>query len=205
MSHTPAHIKERIALRGWLLGREWYTAVEAFEYAEGYHDGLRKDGVTPEFNHQIQIALYLTTLAPHLVNPEATITTAFLHDVCEDYDVEFAEITRRFGTEVGDATHAMTKVHKGIKRNPEEVAVEQAQNPIASVLKGADRIHNQATAPGVFGPDKILEYVEETEQFILPMLKTARRTFPTQDGAYQNIRTVLVSQNHMLRHLASAL
>lgn len=201
---TATHTKERIALRHWLLGREYYKAAEAMTYAEGFHDGLRKDGVTPEFNHQIRIALYVMTLTPHLMHPEATLTTVFLHDVCEDYDVEFSEITRRFGQQVGDATHAMTKIHKGIKRSAEEVKAEQQACPIASIVKGADRIHNQSTMAGVFGAEKIREYLTETEEFILPMLKVARRAFPSQDGAYQNARVVLNTQNDTLRHFAAA-
>lgn len=199
---TTSHAKERIALRYWLLGREWFTAAEAFEFAEGYHCGLRKDGITPEFSHQISIANYLTTLTPHLLHPEATIAVALLHDVCEDYDVEFTEITAQFGNQIGDATHAMTKVHKGIKRHPDEVRAEQGRCPIASVVKGADRIHNQSTMVGVFGAAKIHEYVAETDTMILPMLKTARRAFPSQTGAYQNERLVLRTQNATLRHFA---
>jgi (p)ppGpp synthase/HD superfamily hydrolase len=201
MTHT--HAKERIALRHWLLGREWYKAAEAFTYAETFHCGLRKDGVTPEFNHQVQVALYLSTLTPHLLFPQETITTALLHDVPEDFDVEFAEIESLFGNQVAEATHACTKVHKGSKRDPHEVKAAQESNPIASPVKGADRIHNQSTMAGVFSNAKILEYVEETETFILPMLKAARRRFPSQDGAYQNERVVLLTQNAAMRHFAS--
>lgn len=203
-SPTASHIKERIALRSWLLGREWYSAVEAFEYAEGHHNGIRKDGVTPEFSHQVSIALHCTTLVPHLLHPQATIICALLHDVCEDYEVEFHEIERLFGAQVADSVHAMTKVHKGVKRNPDEVKVAQENNPIASIVKGCDRVHNQSTMVGVFGPDKIQGYVVETETFIIPMLKVARRRYPSQDGAYQNVRLVLRTQNDMLRHFGSA-
>lgn len=201
---TATHTKERIALRYWLLGREWFKAAEAFEFAEGHHNGFRKDGITPEFNHQIQIANYLTSLTPHLLHPEATLTVALLHDVCEDYAVNFSEIASLFGQQVADATHAMTKVHKGIKRHPDEVKAEQENCPIASVVKGADRIHNQSTMVGVFGPAKIAAYIDETETYILPMLKVARRRFPSQDGAYQNERLVLRTQNSTLRHFAEA-
>lgn len=202
---TSTHAKERIALRHWLLGREFYKAAEAMTYAEGHHDGLRKDGVTEEFNHQVRIALYTMTLVPHLLHPEATLTTVFLHDVCEDYDVEFAEIEDHFGAQVADATHAMTKVHKGIKRDPNEVKAAQEACPIASVVKGADRIHNQSTMAGVFSAAKISEYLSETNEYILPMLKVARRTFTSQDLAYQNERQVLRTQSDILRHFATAI
>lgn len=202
---TATHAKERIALRHLFLGRGWYQAAEAMTYAETFHDGLRKDGITPEFNHQVQIGLYLYTLVPHLLHPEATLVTTLIHDVPEDYDVDFSEIEGLFGAQVADSTHAMTKVHKGIKRNPEEVAAAQAACPIASVVKGADRIHNQSTMAGVFSAEKIVDYIDETETFILPMLKKARRKFPVQDGAYQNERLVLRTQNTTYRHFATAL
>lgn len=200
---TGTHAKERIALRHWLLGREWFKAAEAMTWAEGYHTGVRKDGVTPEFNHQVQIALYLATLTPHLLHPEDTITTAFAHDVCEDFDVEFSVVEGLFGGRVAQATHSVTKVHKGFKRHPAEVMAAQANDPIGSVVKGADRIHNQSTLAGVFGNAKILEYIEETETYILPMLKQARQKFPAQSAAYQNERIMLRTQNATLRHFAS--
>ena len=190
--------RQRIALRSWLLGRSWFAAVRAMDYAEGYHNGLRKDGVTPEFAHQVQIALHATTLVPHLLYPQETVTVAFLHDIAEDYDVEFDVIEMKFGKQVSDSVRAMTKIHKGVKRDPHEVAAAQAADPIASVAKGIDRNHNQSTMVGVFTDEKIASYLDETREFILPMLKQGRRNFPEQDGAYQNVRTSLVAQMDML-------
>lgn len=195
------HVKERATLLGWLHGREWSNAVRALHFAEGHHTGTRKDGVTPEFSHQVRIALYLSTLAPHFPQPEEVITTALLHDVCEDYDVTFEEITDRFGAVVGKSVTAMTKVYQGQRLPAEHVASLQADDPIASATKGADRIHNQSTAIGVFSTAKITEYVEETNTHILPMLKAARKNFPHQNGAYQNIKTVLTSQVSTLEAL----
>ncbi len=190
--------RQRIALRSWLLGRGWTNAVRAMTFAESYHSGLRKDGITPEFAHQVHIALGVTTLVPHLLFQEETVVAAFLHDVCEDYDVEFDVIEAKFGKLVCDAVRALTKEHKGIKRDAAEVAAAQAACPIASVVKGLDRNHNQATLVGVFTDAKIGAYLDETRTFILPMLKTARRTCPEQDGAYQNIRNSLLDQIEML-------
>lgn len=190
--------RQRIALRSWLLGRGWTNAVRAMTFAESYHCHLRKDGVTPEFAHQVHIALNVTTLVPHLLHQEETVIVAFLHDVCEDYDVEFDVIEAKFGKLVADAVRALTKEHKGVKRDPHEVAATQAACPIASVVKGLDRNHNQATLVGVFTHSKIASYLDETRTFILPMLKTARRSCPEQDGAYQNIRVNLLDQIEML-------
>lgn len=197
------HIKERATLLGWLHGNGWHNAARALHFAESHHTGLRKDGITPEFSHQVHISLYLTTLAPHFPQGEEVISTALLHDVCEDYDITFDEIEDRFGRTVRKAVTAMTKETRGVRLNPEHVVDLQANDEIASVCKGADRIHNQSTAIGVFSPSKIEEYVDETRTQILPMLKAARKNFPHQNGAYQNIRTVLTSQVSALEALTT--
>lgn len=197
------HIKERSTLLGWLQGQGWFNAVRALHFAEEYHCGLRKDGITPEFSHQVRISLYLTTLVPHFRQGEEVITTALLHDVCEDYDVTFEEIEAHFGPVARRSVTAMTKEYQGERLPADYIAHLQAEDEIASISKGADRIHNQSTAIGVFSAPKIEEYVEETRSHILPMLKAARKNFPHQNGAYQNIKTVLASQVSALEALTA--
>jgi hypothetical protein len=83
-----------------------------------------------------------------------------------------AEIAReRFGDRVADAVNAMTKTFRGTVRDPRVVFDQIASDLIASVAKGSDRIHNQHTAFGVFTADKIRDYVTETEEYFLPMLR----------------------------------
>lgn len=197
-----SYTKSRIAIRYWLLGRNWHMAADALEFASTYHTGTRKDGVTPEFAHQIAIAHYVRTLHEHLLFPEATIATAFLHDVREDYDIADEEIRGRFGNQVADAVAAMTKTFRGTRSATHSVFQLIANNPIASAAKGADRIHNQHTCHGVFSPQKILEYITETEEHFLPMLHTARTRFTHQEPVYENMKFVLNSQVQLLRAVA---
>jgi len=65
-------------------------------------------------------------------------------------------------------------------------------------VKGADRIHNVQTMLGVFDLAKQQEYIHETEEYILPTLKEARRRFPHQEPAYENIKHMLQSQIELL-------
>lgn len=195
------HIQERASLLGWLHNQGWSKAIRALHFAEEYHCGLRKDGVTPEFSHQVRIALYLSTLVAHFRQGEEVLVTALLHDVCEDYDVTFEEIEAIFGMIVRKSVTAMTKEYQGERLPAEDVAYMQANDAIASINKGADRIHNQSTAVGVFSMPKIEEYVGETRSQIMPMLAAAQKNFPDQNGAYQNITTVLTSQMFTLETL----
>lgn len=195
--------KQKLALRYWLLGRGFTQASRAMDFAESYHCGTRKDGITEEFSHQVAIVSYLRSLLPHLLHGEETLSAAFLHDVREDYDVADEEIRTRFGPRVADAVDAVTKTFRGERRDDVKLFERIAADPIASILKPADRGHNQNTMVGVFTPEKMGEYATETETLFLPMIRRARRTFPEQEGAYENAKLLLVSQVNLVRAITS--
>lgn len=132
------------------------------------------------------------------------IATIFLHDVREDYGVSDGEIRSIFDNDafalrVADAVDAMTKEFRGLKRLEDEVFAAIGQNAIASIAKGADRVHNLNSMLGVFTVKKQQEYVGEVHDFFLPMLKRARRLFPHQVNAYENIKFVLETQVAMIK------
>ena len=198
-----AYGKQRIALRYWLLGAGMHDAVAAMDFAEQHHAGTRKDGFTPEFAHQVAIVSYLRTLGPHLDNPAATYAAGFLHDVREDYDLPDIVIRSRFGDTVADAVDAMTKTFAGSDRDLDTVFAAIAGNPVASIAKLADRIHNLDSMIGVFTTTKALQYAQETRERFLPMLHQVRRAFPTQEAAYENAKLVLTSQVRLIELLAA--
>jgi (p)ppGpp synthase/HD superfamily hydrolase len=191
--------KREISLRYWLQGSQYFKALHALEWAKRYHTGVRKDGVTPEIDHQISIAHYVRTLHASLQYPEDTLITVLLHDVREDYGVSDQEVEREFGALVARAVDAVTKTFRGDKRDAQQLFDRMAQDPIASVVKGADRIHNLNSMVGVFSPDKQQAYVEEAEQLFFPMLKRARRFHPQQEPVYENIKHMLRSQVTLIK------
>lgn len=185
-----------ISLRYWLLGmshndKSYIVALEALEYAKNIHTGFRKDGATPEFQHQLEIAQYLRTLLPFLEHPAEVLATTFLHDAPEDYDISFSEIDSKFGSLVREAVELLTKEYKGNKKNLDELFHNMGQNSIASIVKGGDRIHNLQSMVGVFTIEKQKIYILETVKYIVPMLKNARRNFVFQEAAYENIKSFI--------------
>lgn len=185
--------KLKLSLRYYLLGKGWYVAVDALEYGESIHTGLRKDGVTHEFEHQVRIAHYLRTL--DCMSPEETIAVALLHDVREDYNIPDHELARRFGPTIAEACIILDKNGK----TPDAYYHDIANNPITSLAKGGDRIHNMQTMVGVFSSEKQLRYVGEVESWFFPMIKQAKRQFPQQERAYENIKHVLENQVELIK------
>lgn len=187
--------KLKLSLRYWLHGKEYFTALKAMDLAASYHKGMRKDGKTPEFHHQVSIAAYIRTL-PNLLKREETIAAAFLHDLVEDYSFSLIELENRFGPVITKSVKLLTKDTEGYY----DIYFDGiGSNDIASIVKGADRMHNFQSMVGVFTKEKQLDYINECEQLIMPMLKDARRLFPEQETAYENIKLVLCSQMDLLK------
>lgn len=195
--------KRRMTLRQQLIGARMYNALVAMEFAGQHHVGFRKDQVTPEFDHQISIALYAMTL-PDIRYREEVIATIMLHDVREDYDITDAEIRalfvdKEFANRVANAVESMTKEWRGVRKDEAKVFEAIANDEIASIAKGCDRVNNIQSMLGVFTIEKQKEYVGEVDALFLPMLKIARRAFPHQVLAYENIKFVLKSQIELIR------
>lgn len=198
------HQKSFISVRYWLQGRAWHTALEALEFAHAFHLGKRKDGVTPEFQHQLSIVYFVRTLENHLMFPEETIAACCLHDTPEDADIGFEEVSAKFGSKISDAVKLLTKKHRGYKKPTDVYYREIADCEIASVVKGADRVNNIQTMIGVFTLAKQEEYIRETADYVLPMLKAARRKHTRQEPAYENIKIMLQNQIALIQAVHQA-
>jgi (p)ppGpp synthase/HD superfamily hydrolase len=190
--------KLRGAVRRTLITRGYLLSLEAMEFAERYHTGLRKDG-SYEFSHQLEMAQLILDL-PHVEQIDETLAVCFLHDVREDYGVGDDVLRDRFGARVADAVDLLTKEFQGVRIWAEFAYSRIAADPIAAVVKGADRIHNLRTMPGAFTAPKQSEYQFETVVHIRPMLLRARTIFDTRHAALTALIQVL---DHLIPHHAA--
>ena len=181
-------------LRHYLKGKGFHSALKALKFGEEEHSkigtGYRKDKVTPNFYHQVEIALSLITLK-EVVHEEETIIAGLLHDVMEDCNVEKTVIEQKFGKLSADAIEKLTKEFKGIKKDMQSYFDVIATCPIASLVKLADRMNNISTMVGVFTIPKQEEYVKEIKDYFIPLLKEARGNFPEQSMSYHNMSLFL--------------
>ena len=195
--------KRLISLRYWMAGRNFHLALRALDPNRRLFHGLRKDGATPEFDHHVCQAHFVRTL-PNVLFMEETLASVFFHDSPEDHGLSFQEIRHlyadapTFGDRVANAVQRLTKTWRGQAVEASVIFPAMAECPIASLNKGVDRIHNQQSMVGVFTPAKQRLYLQETEEFILPMLKAAAQRFPEQEEAYKILRTVLKMQGALI-------
>lgn len=191
--------KLKLVLTTHLRTKGFFKALRAMELAMKYHTNTRKDG-QPEFSHQVSQACLFMTIEPFALHPEETYITIFLHDTPEDYqdseEVSVKSIKAEFGPIAGTGVEYMCKEHSAIdgKLSNEFYYGRMPKSPVTSLCKGLDRVHNLMTMLGAFKPAKQLEYIQETVDMVLPMLKKARKTFPEQNLAYENIKFIIMNQ-----------
>lgn len=204
------YVKTKQAIKYWLLGKaehnhQYYDVLKAMDYAEKITTGFRKDGVTPVFQHQVSIALYLKTIHAFFINPVEVFVLAFLHDVYEDYPEAIGELENLFPQYVEKVKVLSKRDFSSngelINKSYQDYFTEMQKCPSCSLVKGVDRLHNLATMIGVFNKEKQLSYCQEVEDYFLPMLKQARKTFPEQENAYENLKSVLSLQIETVKGL----
>lgn len=206
MEAAAAHAKRLLVLRHLLIGSGYHEALTALEFAKRHTPGYRKDKVTPNFDHQVSIALHAYTLKDTLLLPEQVLATIMTHDLIEDEGISESDLRElfrnaEFAREIATATDLLSKEVRGVKRDEAALFQAMARNPIASIVKPFDRINNHQGMPGVFKPEKIRSYLVETETLILPMVKQAKQNFRHQTLAYENLTWTLKSQISLVRGL----
>ena len=139
-----------------------------------------------------------------MIYPEDTFCVSLLHDVVEDYDVSLMEIESMFGERVADSVRRISKVIRGVKKDSAEYYGDIKECPISSIVKPADRIHNQQSMGGVFAVDHQKLYIEETEEFIIPLVKSARHSFCEQECIYESLKFTLESQIELIKMIHEA-
>lgn len=204
----------KTAIRYWLLGRGYPVAHASMEFAMQYHTGFRKDGVTHEFQHQISQMNFARTLDKILLYPEETLATIAMHDVVEDCPVTLDDIERMLVLEARATDEQISRILRGVELMTNQVDgvkkeltgyyVAMIEDPIASIAKGCDRMHNHQSMGGVFTIQKQATYIQETDDHILPMLKSARKKWVTQEAAYENIKHVLLTQMELVTQIIEA-
>lgn len=111
----------------------------------------------------VAMEILVASGASESFNTGFAVQLALLHDVLEDTDVTFNELSERFGKEVAEGVLALTKNAElpknermadsleRIKQQPEEVRA----------VKLADRITNLQKPPHFWTPEKIEQYKQE--------------------------------------------
>ena len=133
---------------------------KALLFAERCHAGQRRKGPAklPYIIHPLTMACHALALG---LAEDELIATALLHDTCED-------------------CHILPEAHE-IARDRYFARIPG--NRIAVLTKLLDRCNNLSYMVYGFSRDKLLDYIEETERAVMPLLTYAEENYPHDANA----------------------
>lgn len=205
--------KQKIAIEYTIRGlssidKRYAKVLRAFEIAKTYHTGIRKDGKTPEFKHQLNIVGSILNYREMLIDPVGTLIAALMHDVIEDYSkgskvwdkeeersrlsglpfYNTEDLRREFGDEAVAANNCLSKVINGYKKGYEQYFSEMSSNVAALIAKSEDRDDNLNSMYYVFTVGKQESYAKEVFDYFIPALKEGEKNHPEQAQVYQMLK-----------------
>lgn len=135
-----------------------------FDYVIRKHAGQKRDEGMMYASHPFMVALIMAKYT----FSSFYIATALGHDLLEDTDATYDEISDMTCNSVAYAIRVLTK-RKGMRLHDYYDAI--SKNDIACAVKVADRIHNLETmASGGWNYKRQRAYIDKTIKYIVPLL-----------------------------------
>lgn len=154
--------------------------LKALPFARDSHDGQLRKGPEgqrePYISHPLQMAAHAIALG---LAEDNLLAAILLHDVCEDCGVEPEELP--VNGEIQEAVRLVTRVDGESKA---QYYGQIGENRVAAFVKIIDRCHNVSQMSLAFSRKKLWKYIEETENYVLPLLIDAIHQWPQHDAQY---------------------
>ncbi len=157
-------------LKGYALGADMPNTLQALVFARKAHEGQTRKSGEPYIVHPLTMACHAITLG---IDDDEIVAACLLHDVVEDTDRDVSKLP--VTDAVIDAVNRLTH-EKGEPLEPYYRLI--SLNRIASVVKLLDRCDNVSTMAGVFTREKCLDYIRETRDYVLPLLRNVKDAWP---------------------------
>ena len=148
----------------------------------------------PYIIHPLMMACHAISMG---ISEDEILAAILLHDVCEDCGVVPEELP--FSENVREAVRVLTKKSgKGMSKEEKDRYTaayyhEIGQNRIASIVKAIDRCNNVSTMAMCFSDERLNRYIEETENYVMPLLSETRQNYPEFNNALFLIKYQMLS------------
>ena len=178
-------------VRGYAAGAGLSNTMKALTFARKEHEGQFRKSGEPYIIHPLTMACNAISLG---IKDDSVIAAILLHDVCEDCDVSLKELP------VSDAIRNSVKLltFEVMKGETKEIATNRYYNMIledrtATIVKLLDRCHNVSSMAGTFSEEKLKNYIKETREFVLPLIKKAKLYYPEDSDILFAIKYQILS------------
>ena len=182
---------------------------KALPYMKQAHEGqYRKPVKGKSGNDPVPYIIHPLLMCCHAhalgIRDDVLLTSILLHDVCEDCGVSPEELP--FSPEVQEAVALLTKDYdNGLSKEENETRYYDAlkSSRLAAMAKVIDRCNNVSTMAGCFSNKKIADYIDETEDYVFPVLTAIKQTWPEYTNAVFLIKYQMLSVLESLKIMLS--
>jgi GTP pyrophosphokinase len=129
------------------------------------------------------------------IRDDALLAAVLLHDTVEDTDAALQDLP--FSEEVREIVDCLTYRHEGKKPYYERIA----GNPKACLAKMLDRCNNLSTMSSSFSRQRMIEYIRETEKYILPLADLLKENAPEFADAAFLLKYQILSVTESIKYL----
>ncbi len=165
-------------LMGNAIDENLSETYQALYYAREKHAGQARktspftEEHIPYITHPLMMACHAHALG---IKNDQVLATILLHDVCEDCGVIPEELP--FSETVRHSVALLTKPkgYSGTKEEKIEYYDGIATDRTASLVKALDRCNNVSLMALAFSTEKMIDYVEETQDYVYPLLERLKR------------------------------
>lgn len=172
-------------LRGAASISKMEQTLISLPYSREKHKNQFRDSGEPYILHPLMVACHISSLSDKedIKNLDILISSALLHDVCEDCNTNISELP--VNNEVKNIVKLLTfNIKDGESK---EIAKNRYYNDIlenrnATIVKLVDRCNNVSTMAGPFTKERMNKYIFETYKYIYPLLESAMIKYPTDSN-----------------------
>lgn len=178
-------------IRGYASGAGMTQTLRALSFARDKHEGQMRKGGEPYIVHPLMMACNALSIG---IKEDNVIATILLHDVCEDCGISLEELPVNETVRRGVALMTFQVLEGETK----EIAKNRYYNALlesreASITKLIDRCHNVSCMAGAFSKEKLKDYIEETRQYVLPLIRKVKHRYPDEANALFVLKYHIVS------------
>lgn len=178
-------------IRGFANGLEMHQTLRAMSFAREKHNGQTRKSGDPYIVHPLTMACNALSMG---IKDDNIIATILLHDVCEDCEVSPNELPVndkiKYGVELMTFSIMDGETKKTAKNRYYNMLLNSKE---ASFTKLIDRCHNVSTMAGAFTKEKLKSYIDETRQYVLPLLRKVKEKYPDESNILFVLKYHMVS------------
>ena len=199
--------KQENYFKRYFKNKGFVFAETALNLVNEFHISIRKDG-SEERSHLFEVLGFaIANFDDRLKDTELEklIVASALHDLVEDYsdEVSFKHLKTLFPKDYIRSIKKVTKwsTFKKVEKDYNHYHGNISKDCISTIVKATDRLHNLNSCTSVFSSAKKLDYIKETEKYIIPNLKKLRKSRPELYSSVTFLIYNLKNQMTQLRYV----